>query len=110
MPKNVPIYDIGCPVTNTMQLLSKRWVFFIIRAIRNDVKTFNAIKRALGGRISSRTLADRLHELTTTGLIQKHTISEKTGKEEYIFTQKGSSIQPMIDNMCSWAAGWESKV
>jgi len=103
----IPIFSADCPVTATMQMLSKRWTFFIIRAIRHDIRTFNAIKRSLGGRISNRTLSDRLQELEAGGLIQRTVVSKNPLKTEYIFTRKGASIQPIIDTTCTWAHDWK---
>lgn len=109
MPKKFvdpsPIYLQGCPVTGMLNLLVKRWIIFILRAIRRDVHSFNSLKRALGGRISSRTLSDRLQDLAKAGIVERR---ESAGKIEYHFTEKGIAAQNLIDNICQWSVAWEA--
>lgn len=101
MPKITPIYDQECPVTQVMEIISKRWVFFILRAIRNDIHRFNGIKHALGSRVSNRTLSNLLSELIALGLIHKEPVGRYA---HYRFTAKGASIMRILDDTCDWAA------
>ncbi len=103
----MPNATTDCPITATLQLISKRWVLFILRAVQHDTHTFNAIRRALGGRISSRTLADRLIELQQAGILEKRILSEKPLKTEYHYTAKSRSLRNSIEQLCNWAAKWE---
>jgi DNA-binding HxlR family transcriptional regulator len=97
-----------CPITGTLQLLSKRWVLLTLRAIQHDTHTFNALKRALGGHVSSRTLTDRLIELEQFGILEKRVISQKPLKTEYHFTRKSQPLKKLIEKLCDWAASWEA--
>lgn len=99
--------DPDCPITITLQLVTKRWVLFILRAVHHEVHTFNAIKRTLGGRISSRTLTDRLVELQQAGILEKRILSKKPLKTEYRYTAKSLPLKRIIEHLCDWAVEWE---
>lgn len=104
MPDDFPIYDLDCPVTVTLNLLVKRWSFFLLRAVAHEIHTFAALRRALGGRISQRTLADRLQELTRADILERRVDGKKIS---YHFTPRGQSARQLIGAACAWAAEWE---
>ncbi len=62
---------------------------------------FNQLKRYLG-KITYKTLSDSLKELEQDGLVNRKAFPQIPPKVEYSLTEKGKSLWPIIENMCSW--------
>lgn len=62
---------------------------------------FNQLKRYLG-KITYKTLSDSLKELEQDGLVNRRAFPQIPPKVEYSLTEKGKSLWPIIENMCSW--------
>lgn len=55
--------------------------------------------------LSDRLLSERLKELTAEGLIERVTDGE-TGRVEYLLTEKGRELTPVIECLSDWADRW----
>ncbi len=62
---------------------------------------FKQLKRYLG-KITYKTLSDSLKELEQDGLVNRRAFPQIPPKVEYSLTEKGKSLWPIIENMCSW--------
>ncbi len=58
--------------------------------------------------ISSRTLADRLKELVTLGLVHREAFDQIPPKVEYRLTMEGQSMRRVLIPLLSWAIEFEA--
>ena len=91
-----------CPITTTASLLGKKWHPVIVhRLIENGPLGFNALKQEVDG-ISSKVLSDSLEDLEEKTLVDRTIVSEKPFRVQYSLTNRGASLEPVIDAMAEW--------
>jgi DNA-binding HxlR family transcriptional regulator len=93
---------IGC-VKAATEILGDKWTPQLLRFfINNEVVRFCQLQDLVGG-INPRTLSARLVSLEEHGVIQKlH--SDSTSRCEYVLTEKGADLLPILKDMESWSA------
>ena len=65
------------------------------------VVRFNEMKKYIGG-ISYKTLSATLKELEADGLVHREEYPQIPPKVEYSLTDRGRSLIPILDQMCTW--------
>ena len=83
--KKIKDYDDNCPIDDTLKLISKKWVIFIIRDIFLGKKQFSEFLEEKT--LSNRVLTNTLKFMEDNDLITKHVV-ENNIKTEYSLTQK----------------------
>ncbi len=102
------IEDCGCSVTDKeigscycvleplVQAVGRRHALQVLNLIAARERVhFNQIQEQLGG-LSSSTLAERLHELETVGLIRREYEGSEPPRSEYRLTPKGYSLRESL--------------
>ena len=93
-----------CPLEGIVSVISKKWALQIIAEIGNHQKLrFNKIMDNLG-KISPKSLTDRLKELETAGLITREVFAEIPPRVEYSLTQDGLELRRLIMPIMKWAS------
>jgi DNA-binding HxlR family transcriptional regulator len=87
------------------ELLGKKWTGLIIRTLLTGPKRFKDIIEMIPS-MSDRILADRLKELETAGILERHVYPDIPVRIEYKLTKKGSSLQPVMDEVQQWGDQW----
>src|ERR1700694_5700838 len=77
-----------CPIANAARLLGDRWTLVILRDLADRAKRFSEIQDSPEA-ISPRTLADRLREMESRGLIDRESFREIPPRVQYTLTAKG---------------------
>jgi DNA-binding HxlR family transcriptional regulator len=91
-----------CPITTTATLIGKKWHPVIVhRLLANGPLGFNALKEEVDG-ISSKVLSDSLEDLEEKDLLDRTIVSEKPFRVEYSLTERGESLEDVIDAMQEW--------
>ena len=86
----------------TMSLIQGKYKMFILYALAwFGVVRYNEMKKFLGG-ISYKTLSSALKELGADGLVHREEYPQIPPKVEYSLTEKGKSLIPILDQMCTW--------
>ena len=86
----------------TMSLIQGKYKMFILYTLMDfGVVRFNEMKRYLRG-ISFKTLSATLKELEADGLVHREEYPQIPPKVEYSLTERGRSLIPILDQMCTW--------
>ena len=94
-----------CPVCRTAEVVCGKWTLLLIRDLAEGSSRFCELERSLEG-ISPRTLSLRLRELESEGIVERQTFSEVPPRVEYVLTDKGHALLPIIEDMRSFGRQW----
>src|SRR5664280_3642633 len=93
--------DETCPVCMTAQIVCGKWTLLVIRDLADGRSRFCELERSLAG-ISPRTLSLRLRALEEEGIVQRQTFPEVPPRVEYVLTNKGRALVPLIEDTVSY--------
>jgi DNA-binding HxlR family transcriptional regulator len=99
------VFDQGCPVCRTAEVISGKWTLLIIRDLADSSMRFCEIERSLEG-ISPRTLSLRLRALENEDIVSRRTYPEVPPRVEYELTDKGKALVPLIEDMRAYGRRW----
>ena len=98
--QNAKLEDTG--FNYTMSLLQGKYKLFILYTLAcYEVVRFNEMKKYIGN-ISYKMLSSTLKELETDGLVHRKAYPQIPPKVEYSLSEKGASLFPILDQMCTW--------
>lgn len=100
--------ELFCPVRATMDLLGQKWTLHVVRELVEGKKRFNQLAHALGG-VNSRTLRKRLLALEAEGIIVRRVLSEIPPWVEYELTEKGQTLNEVVEAVVHWGRRWVKK-
>jgi DNA-binding HxlR family transcriptional regulator len=92
----------ACPIASTLDLVGDKWSMVILRDLLTGKRRF-AQFLASPERITTNVLADRLARLETSGLIQRRAYSDRPPRFEYMLTEKGAGLLPVLQEISRWA-------
>ena len=84
------------PVGRAIKLLGDSWILLIVMNLLEGPMRFNALRTALG-RISSKTLSQRLKLLEELGFVLREAFLEIPPRVEYQLTEKGQELVGVIE-------------
>jgi DNA-binding HxlR family transcriptional regulator len=97
--------DESCPVWRPAEIVCGKWTLLVIRDLAEGRSRFCELERSLAG-ISPRTLSLRLRALEEEGVVERQTFHEVPPRVEYVLTEKGRGLVPLIEDMRSYGATW----
>ena len=97
------IYDLPtCPVAQTLNLIGERWTILLLRdLLLHGPRRFQDFQDSLTG-VAPNTLSARLKEMEDNGLLFRQFYSERPPRVEYVLTDKGKSLGPIVRAMQQW--------
>ena len=84
------------PLGRAIRLLGDAWVLLIVMNLLQGPMRFNALRATLG-RISSKTLSQRLKLLEELGFVQREAFLEIPPRVEYRLTEQGQELGEVIE-------------
>ena len=91
-----------CEITCAMNVLGNKWHPVIIhRLLDHDRLRFNELVDEIGG-ITNKVLSESLDDLEEKELLDRTIVNEKPVKVEYSLTDRGRSVEPVIDALGEW--------
>jgi len=94
--------DPRCPVARTLDIIGERWSFLILRdLVLHGPRKFGDFQTSLGA-ISPNTLSARLKTLEDGGVIERRLYDEHPPRAEYLLTQKGHALRPVLRELRRW--------
>jgi DNA-binding HxlR family transcriptional regulator len=94
-----------CPVCRTAEIVCGKWTLLVIRDLAEGRSRFCELERSLMG-ISPRTLSLRLRALEEEGIVERQTFPEVPPRVEYVLTDKGRALVPLIEDMRAYGREW----
>ncbi len=86
----------------TLSLISGKYKMTILYTLMEfKVVRYNELKRYIKG-ITYKTLTSALRELEADGLIHRKEYPQIPPKVEYMLSERGKSLMPILDQMCEW--------
>lgn len=89
-----------CPVGRCVDVVGDRWSLLIVRDAFDGVRRFGDLQRSLG--VARNILSDRLRKLVDAGILQTQAASDGTSYQEYVLTNKGKSLFPVVVALRQW--------
>jgi DNA-binding HxlR family transcriptional regulator len=100
MAKTYDIHD--CPVARTLDLIGERWTILLLRdLLLHGPRRFQDFQSSLPG-IAPNMLSTRLKSMEDNGLVRRELYSERPPRVEYVLTDKGKSLGPIVKAMREW--------
>ncbi len=100
MPKSYQIDD--CPVARTLDLIGERWTILLLRdLLLHGTRRFQDFQTSLPG-VAPNILSARLKSMEDSGLVRRELYSERPPRLEYVLTDKGRSLGPIVKAMREW--------
>lgn len=96
--------QVSCEMEVTLKMIGGKCKPLILeRLISDGTHRFGELQRAIP-QLSPRTLTNQLRELEADGLVQRTVYPEVPLRVEYAITEKGRSLEPLLELMCQWGA------
>lgn len=97
--------DENCSAARALESVGERWSLLIIRdALFRGMTRFSQFERSLG--IAPNVLAARLEHFTTSGIMESQPSATTNGQREYILTDKGRDLLPVLVALTRWGDRW----
>ncbi|MPZ71762.1 MAG: transcriptional regulator [Nitriliruptorales bacterium] len=97
---------MNCSIARTLEVIGERWSLLIVRDAFYGVRRFDDFQRDLG--IARNVLTDRLATLVEWGVFDRRQYEDRPPRFEYVLTEKGRELLPVILTMMRWGDRWES--
>lgn len=89
-----------CPVARTLEFIGDKWSLLVIRDAFDNKKRFGDFQSSLG--VARNILTDRLKKLVEEGILETRPASDGTSYSEYVLTEKGRGLFPVIVSLRQW--------
>ena len=91
-----------CPVARTLDLIGERWTLLLLRdLLLHGPRRFLDFQTSLPG-VSPNILSARLKTMEDNGLVRRELYNERPPRLEYVLTDKGKSLGPVVKAMREW--------
>ena len=91
-----------CPVARTLDLIGERWTILLLRdLLRQGPRRFQDFQASLPG-VAPNILSARLKAMEDNGLIGRRLYSERPPRVEYLLTDRGKTLGPVVKAMRDW--------
>jgi DNA-binding HxlR family transcriptional regulator len=95
-----PFNNQNCSVAGAVEIVGDRWTLLVMREVLLGRHRFAEIRRRTG--VAPNILSDRLAMLLEHGLLRRRRYSEHPESYEYLPTEKGLDLNPVIVALLQW--------
>lgn len=100
MNEKIEVYSE--PFEYTLSLIGGKWKMTILFWLaRGEVMRYGELKKSIKG-ITHKMLSSQLKELEINDVIVRKEYHQVPPKVEYFLSEKGLSLMPILEEMCSW--------
>jgi DNA-binding HxlR family transcriptional regulator len=94
-----------CPVEAALDVIGGKWKPLILWYLGDNVVRFGELQKGLPG-VNAKMLTKQLRELENDGVIRRTIYPEVPPRVEYIITDFGKTLLPIMEALCSWGANY----
>jgi DNA-binding HxlR family transcriptional regulator len=98
--KRKSMEDAQCPVARTLDVIGDWWSLLIVRDAFDGVRRFSEFQKGLG--MAKNILSTRLRTLVAHGILEIAPASDGSAYQEYLLTDKGQALFPVIVGLRQW--------
>lgn len=96
--------DDWCAITCTMDVIGNKWHPVIVhRLLVDGPLRFNELADAVGA-ITNKVLSNSLTDLQEKDLVERTVVDDQPVEVEYALTERGESLEPVIEALQSWGS------
>ncbi|QAY73662.1 transcriptional regulator [Agromyces protaetiae] len=100
MSARVRVEDRECPLSTAMSYVGEWWTMLILHDCFDGYSRFDQFQANIG--LSSSMLTARLKTLVDNGILTKRAYQERPVRYEYVLTDFGRSLRPILVAMAAW--------
>jgi DNA-binding HxlR family transcriptional regulator len=94
-----------CSAARALELVGERWSLLILRdAMFGGFTRFSQFQKSLG--LATNILAKRLEGFVAAGLMERRQPGAAGEQAEYLLTEKGLELKPVIIALTEWGDRW----
>lgn len=95
----------GCEIQDLFRLLGKSHTLDILHlfVVQDHDRTLRFVEVQHALKLSPNTLSERLKELVEAGLLAREAKNEIPPRVDYMATSKARDLEPVFDELISWA-------
>ena len=98
------LYQQECPIARSLDVIGERWTLLLIRdLIRDGPRRFQDFLASQPG-LAPTVLSARLKLLEEHGLVSRRGYSTHPPRDEYLLTDKGRELVPVVTALRQWGA------
>jgi len=101
MVKRTSFEDARCPIARSLDAIGDGWSLLIIRDALGGKRRFSEFQKSLG--TAKNILAARLRALVAHGILVLRPASDGSPYQEYVLTDKGNDLFPVLVALRQWA-------
>ncbi|MFI5806188.1 winged helix-turn-helix transcriptional regulator [Streptomyces sp. NPDC051561] len=96
--------DETCGIAMAAGVVGDWWTLLVLREIARGYVRFDQLAQELG--LSRKVLSERLAALTDNGVLAKRPYQERPVRHEYVLTERGRGLLPVLVSLQDWADRW----
>jgi DNA-binding HxlR family transcriptional regulator len=104
--KRSSVGHFNCSIARALDIVGEWWTLLVLRDVFLGVRRFEAIQADLG--IARNVLSDRLTTLVDNGVLTKRQYLEHPERYEYVLTDMGRDLVPVLLALMRWGDRWLS--
>jgi len=96
--------EMPCAIAQTLNQVGDWWTLLIVRDAMKGARRFSDFHESTG--IAKNILTDRLKKLVENGVMEREEVGVRGQRQEYILTERGEELFPIIMAMQQWGDKW----
>src|SRR5579884_3342079 len=95
--------EMACPIARTLEIVGEWWTLLIVRDALLGARRFDDFRQS---GIADNILSARLDLLVREGILARQAYQEHPPRYEYVLTEKGQDLLPVIVSLGVWGLKW----
>jgi|SRR3569833_1886824 len=104
MVRRISHAEASCPIARALDAIGDWWSLLIVRDAFDGLRRFSEFQKNIG--LAKNILSARLRNLVKHGILTTAPASDGSAYEEYVLTDKGNALFPVLVALRQWAADY----